>query len=82
MMPCKTFIMTGGCPYHERCAFLHDPRIRSATSRPKPLRALRQENNSVKDSFYWPDMKVIAHVHAHVCNIVTETVIITLIVDG
>ena len=19
MMPCKTFIMCGGCPYHERC---------------------------------------------------------------
>lgn len=22
MMPCKTFIMTGGCPYHERCKCL------------------------------------------------------------
>jgi hypothetical protein len=82
MMPCKTFIMTGACPYHERCkhqsaaaplkalnhplfdshcagAFLHDPRVRSDVFRPKPLRALRHENTSSKDAFYWPDMKVL-----------------------
>lgn len=26
LLPCRTFISTGTCPYHERCVFLHDPR--------------------------------------------------------
>jgi hypothetical protein len=38
--------------------FLHDPRIRAIVPKAKPIRATRAENNSCKDAFYWPDMKV------------------------
>ena len=28
LLPCRTFISTGTCPYHDKCVFLHDPRVR------------------------------------------------------
>lgn len=27
LLPCRTFISTGCCPYHDKCVFLHDPRV-------------------------------------------------------
>ena len=32
MLPCRTFISTGCCPYGARCVFLHDPRIACSTA--------------------------------------------------
>lgn len=27
LLPCRTFITTGACPYFDKCVFLHDPRV-------------------------------------------------------
>lgn len=32
LLPCRTFICTGSCPYGEKCVFLHDPRVTSTTT--------------------------------------------------
>jgi hypothetical protein len=29
-LPCKTFLSTGSCPYDDRCAFMHDPRLKNS----------------------------------------------------
>lgn len=29
LLPCRTFISTGTCPYGDKCVFLHDPRVTS-----------------------------------------------------
>ena len=58
MMPCKTFIMCGACPYHERCVFLHDPRIPATTAKARPIRSQKPEQ-TVKDSFFWPDVSIV-----------------------
>jgi hypothetical protein len=29
LLPCRTFISSGTCPYNDKCVFLHDPRIGS-----------------------------------------------------
>lgn len=56
-MPCQTFVACGNCPYNERCVFLHDSRVRHSKRDGIAARATPQ-NNSVKDTFYWPDMPV------------------------
>lgn len=54
-MPCQTFVACGNCPYNERCVFLHDNRVKHSKRDEIAARATPQ-NNSIKDTFYWPDM--------------------------
>ena len=53
-MICQTFLSTGGCPYADRCVFLHDPRLLISEFKVKPTKNARQATAS-KDTFYWPD---------------------------
>ena len=53
----QTFLSTGGCPYNDRCVFLHDPRLQIDTFRLRTVKNVRQ-SGALKDSFYWPDMEV------------------------
>ena len=53
--PCQNFVSTGGCPYHERCTFLHDPRIKSDRD---VSRLNAKKLSEPKDTFYWPDMDI------------------------
>lgn len=53
-MMCQTFLSTGGCPYGDRCVFLHDPRLNISEFKVKPTRNARQ-TTAAKDTFYWPD---------------------------
>ena len=53
--PCQNFVISGGCPYHERCTFVHDWRLSSnrlvyRTSVPI------SKKNEPKDTFFWPDV--------------------------
>jgi len=52
-LPCRTFIAVGCCPYRDRCAYLHDPRIASHYSKSKS-RKKGIEDSSPQDCFYWP----------------------------
>jgi len=51
-LPCKTLISVGTCPYGERCVFLHDPRLVCHIS--TPISRLKNKEDSVADSFFWP----------------------------
>lgn len=53
-LPCRTFISVGTCPYHERCVYLHDPRIICHEAKTKTRRKNREDNEL--DSLYWPHM--------------------------
>jgi Zinc finger C-x8-C-x5-C-x3-H type (and similar) len=58
-MICMTFVATGGCPYNDRCCYLHDPRLRIEGIRTKPIKSqLPVLPLQTKDTFFWPDMKV------------------------
>eukprot|EP01032_Pedospumella_encystans_P013891 gene13891-15974_t len=54
-MACNTFIMTGACPYSDRCVFMHDFRIKAEGARVRTTRQTKADN-TIKDTFYWPDM--------------------------
>ena len=53
----QTFLSTGGCPYNDRCVFLHDPRLHIESFRLRTVKNVRQ-SGVLKDTFYWPDMEV------------------------
>lgn len=57
LSPKQTFLSTGGCPYNDRCVFLHDPRLQVESFRLRTVKNVRQAG-TVKDTFYWPDMEV------------------------
>ena len=58
--PCQNFIISGGCPYHERCTFLHDPRLISKREVKRISTSSSQNiihnNSNHNDTFYWPDV--------------------------
>lgn len=54
--PCRSFIMTGTCPYNDRCVFLHDPRVADPEAYTSPDIRKTREDLITKDTFYWPDM--------------------------
>lgn len=56
-MICQTYVCCGGCPYNERCVFLHDDRVELKGFKTRPNRQ-GKVINGCKDSFYWPDMPV------------------------
>ncbi len=51
--PCQNFICTGGCPYYDRCSYLHDPRI---SVKRRIIRTPKLKVMDPKDSFFWPDL--------------------------
>lgn len=55
-MACNTYICCGGCPYSDRCVFLHDSRLEYKYARNRPS---KQTKHSIgpKDTFFWPDMR-------------------------
>ncbi len=53
-LPCRTFIMTGCCPYKDRCQFLHDLRVRARDAKAR-IRAKNQEE-IIPDAHFWPVM--------------------------
>jgi len=55
-LPCRTYISVGCCPYRDRCAYLHDPRIASQVSKSKS-RKKSAEESGVHDAFFWPPME-------------------------
>ena len=57
--PCQNFIISGGCPYHERCTYVHDSKLSSnrlvfRISNSSTQRRLHITDQ--KDTFYWPDV--------------------------
>lgn len=53
VLPCKTYISVGNCPYRDRCVYLHDPRIGSKSSTKTSTRRKNKED-AVTDAFFWP----------------------------
>ena len=56
ILPCKTFVSIGDCPFRNRCMYIHDMRIQC----PQPLktsRAKTRKNDPDTDLFYWPSME-------------------------
>lgn len=51
-LPCFTYISTGNCGYHDRCHFIHDPRVKSKYNS-KEIR-IKNYKKSCNDSFFWP----------------------------
>jgi hypothetical protein len=54
-MICLTHISCGGCPYGDKCVFLHDPRLMIASLKMRSTKQPRATGQP-KDTFYWPDM--------------------------
>lgn len=57
VFPCLTWVMTGACPYRDRCVFIHDPRVRGEQE--AYLFATPGSNNAHLSSkntpLWWPD---------------------------
>lgn len=47
-----------GCPYNDRCVFLHDPRLRIEGLKLKASSKNGKIIAAPKDTFYWPDQSV------------------------
>ena len=54
VLPCKTYISVGSCPYRERCVYLHDPRV--GTKSAKSSNRRKNKDSTAADAFYWPNM--------------------------
>jgi hypothetical protein len=54
LLPCRTFLSTGSCPYNDRCVFIHDPRIASAS--PQLRIRKKTKDDSTIDAFFWTPM--------------------------
>ena len=54
-MICNTYISCGGCPYGDKCVFLHDPRLTIGSFKIRTTKTPRV-GGQPKDTFYWPDM--------------------------
>jgi hypothetical protein len=63
--PCQNFVCSGGCPYHDRCTFLHDSRIKSDR---EVYRLEAKKVSEPKDTFYWPDMEIVDSCQDKVSN--------------
>ena len=63
--PCQNFVCSGGCPYHDRCTFLHDSRIKSDR---EVYRLEVKKVSEPKDTFYWPDMEIVDSCQDKVSN--------------
>jgi len=56
IFPCLTWVMTGACPYRDRCVFIHDARVKGEQE--AYLFATPGSNNahlSSKSPLWWPD---------------------------
>ena len=51
----QNFLISGGCPYHERCTYIHDARLRSDRVVIRTLPPMK--TSEMKDSFFWPDLE-------------------------
>jgi hypothetical protein len=54
VLPCKTHISVGNCPYRDRCVYLHDPRVASKEAKTSTRRKNKDDTGS--DAFFWPTM--------------------------
>ena len=50
----QNFLSSGGCPYHERCTYIHERRLRSDRV---VIRTQTVKTVEPKDSFFWPDLE-------------------------
>lgn len=57
VLPCKTFISVGNCPYRDRCVYVHDPRVGSKAANKTSTRRKNKEDNGA-DAFFWPTMPI------------------------
>ena len=58
LLPCRTHISTGSCPFKDRCTFLHDGRVVNFEVSSKTRRRCIEVASTPqeKDIFYWPMM--------------------------
>jgi len=60
-LPCRTYISVGCCPYRDRCAYIHDPRIATYFSKSKSRRKV-VENPQLHDCFFWPALEDVTRM--------------------
>ena len=56
-LPCRTHIATGGCPFRDRCTYLHDHRLSCPGFASMTRKRCSQEKGGA-DIFYWPMMSI------------------------
>ena len=55
--PCFNFLISGGCPYFERCTYIHDHRLKLER---QVIRTKKNHQADSRDIFFWPDVEVDA----------------------
>jgi hypothetical protein len=59
-LPCKTWIITGNCPYNNKCIYLHSDSIKSNLPIKLHSKHKNRENN-ITDTLFWPKMNNISN---------------------
>lgn len=63
ILPCKTFISIGDCPFRNRCMYIHDMRIQNPNAH-KTSRAKSKKAETEGDLFYWPSMESDSNIYS------------------